>query len=186
MRHAKCSRFVAFVFGIWCTYFATGGSDTIIWLHLVNCRWIWFKVLLALNKITAAKLTLVTAAYKSTNCLTTSHFKYVEQSSVQEHNRMKFRGPSDTGIGFCRQCVTAVLTVFIPFNIPFSSITATKMRDRPEQLARHIKFWSRGGVPVAIGLGWIQNNFFFLFFLRASWKHVVMNSDWCTTSCSLV
>jgi hypothetical protein len=26
----------------------------------------------------------------------------------------------------------------------------------------------------------------FLFFLRASWKHVVMISDWCTTSCSLV
>ena len=92
-------------------------------------------MLLALNEITAAKLTLIKAAHKSTNCLNTPHFKYVEQSSVQEDNRMKFRGPSGTGIGFCLPCVTAVLMVFVPFNIPFSSITATKVCDRPEQSA---------------------------------------------------
>jgi len=63
-------------------------------------------VSLALNEITVAKLTLVTAAYKSTNCLNTSHFQHVEQSSVQEHSRMKFRGPGGTGTGFCpvRHC----------------------------------------------------------------------------------
>jgi hypothetical protein len=35
-------------------------------------------------------------------------------------------------------------------------------------------------------LCWLYKLLFFLFFLRASWKHVVMTSDWCTTSCSLV
>jgi hypothetical protein len=34
----------------------------------------------------------------------------------------------------------------------------------------------------------IEESFFFLFFLRESWKHVVMISDWCTSlveeSCS--
>ena len=59
-----------------------------IWLHLVNYQSV--RVLLAQNEMTAANFARAAAPYKSTNCLNTSHFKYVEQGSVHEHNSVKF------------------------------------------------------------------------------------------------